>query len=212
MIRQKINVDGKEGEFEVFSPGDKYKGKTYGQYLANSWNKVISRDPDASDDDVIFLRTSPNPQEAPLRKKVTIFPDQAIFVPIISAVINTDDSPDYNNELKRREAANKTISAGDNPPRPEQVTIDGMPIVDDLTEFRIESPEFLLNVQDQSPLRKRLEVIYQIGDLSTVVVGYCVLIKSLPSRSRPYTIHTKAKGEGDYQAEAFYEVQVIDRK
>jgi hypothetical protein len=46
----------------------------------------------------------------------------------------------------------------------------------------------------------------------TVAVGYCIIIKSLPSRDRPYTIHTKAKGQDDYYTKAIYELQVGDRE
>ena len=42
----------------------------------------------------------------------------------------------------------------------EQLTIDGKPIVDDLKHFRVESPEFVLNVQDQSPVKDKLDVPY----------------------------------------------------
>jgi hypothetical protein len=211
MIKRKVNVNGKDIEFEIFSPDEECNGKTYGQCLADSWNVLLSADPDQSDGPICFLRTSPNPREAPYRKRLAIFSDQAVFIPIVSTAVNTDDSPDLNTEEKRRASANKDTDEGDNPPKPEQVTIDDKPIVDDLKEFRVESPEFELNVDNRSPVKDKLDIPARPGTLPTVAVGYCVIIKSLPPRDQPYTIHIKAKGHDAYRTEAVYELQVSDR-
>ncbi len=205
----KRKIDGTE--FEVIRPSDRYMRIVYAQYLADSWKKLLSPQPDAVGNDVVFLRTSA-PDKVPLEREVSIFSDQPIFVAIISAVINTDDGAEFDNEAKRREEANSTIDAGDNPPKPQQVTIDGIPIVEEkLDDFRIESPEFILHVHEKSPLRDKLEVHYHVNGLPTVVVGYCVLINSLPARTEPYLIHTKARGQDDYPAEASTKVYVRDR-
>ena len=50
MIKRKLNADSNEIDVGVFSPEEKCMGKTYGQYLAESWNKLVSDDPDISDD------------------------------------------------------------------------------------------------------------------------------------------------------------------
>jgi hypothetical protein len=211
VIKRKIDANGNNIEFEVFSPNEKLDGKSYGQYLADSWNKLVSDDPDRSDGHILFLRTSVNPKEAPLRKTVKIFSGQAIFLPVISTSMNTNDSPDLDTEPKRRAAANRDTDKGDNPPQPQQVTIDGKPVVDNLKEFRVESPEFMLNVHEQSVLKGKFDNPYRADTLPTVAVGYCVIIKSLPARDRPYTIHIKANGQDGYYTEAIYELQVIDR-
>ena len=212
MIKRKLNADSNEIDVGVFSPEEKCMGKTYGQYLAESWNKLVSDDPDISDDPGPFLRTSADPKEAPLIQKLTIFSDQAIFIPIITSAMNISDSGDLDTESKRRAAANKEIDGGDDPPKPEQLTIDGKPIVDDLKQFRVESPEFVLNVQDQSPVKDKLDVPYPAGAWPTVAAGYCVLLNSLASRVKPYTIHMKANGRDTYFTEAIYEIKVNDRK
>ena len=162
---------------------------------------------------MFFVRTSPNPKEMPLRKSVEISSDQAVFVPIISTAMNTNDSPDLNTESKRRAEANRYTDDVDRPPGPQNVTIDGEPLIEDnLKEFRVESPEFDLTVDDQCPIRNKLEVIYPPGTFPTVAAGYCIIIKSLPKREKPYTIHIRGDGKDGYKTEAIYELQVSDRK
>ena len=211
MIKRKINANGTDIEFEVLSQNGKLDGKSYGQFLADSWNKLVSDDPDKSDGHILYLRTSVNPKEAPLRKTVKIFSDQVIFLPVISTSMNTNDSPDLDTEAKRRAAANRDTDKGDNPPQPQHVTIDGKPVVENLKDFRVESPEFMLNVHDESVLKNKFDNPYRAGTLPTVAVGYCVIVKSLPSRDRPYTIHIEANGQDGYYTEAIYELQVINR-
>jgi hypothetical protein len=208
MIKRKVN----DIEFEILSPNEKLNGNTYGEFLAESWKKLLSDDPDRSDGVRYFVRTSPNPQEIPFQKSAQLFSDQAVFVPIITAAINTNDSSEFDTESKRRAAANSQIDAGDNPPQANQVTIDGKPIVDDLKDFRVESPEFDLAVHDNSSVKHKLEVPHEAGNFPTVAAGYCVIVKSLPAREKPYNIRIKAKGEGNYYTEANYDLQVIDRK
>jgi hypothetical protein len=202
MIKRKINANGNDIEFEVLSRDESLRNKTYGDYLADAWNKLLSADPDRPDDQIYFIRTSPNPSLAPLKTKATISSDHAIFVPVISTAINTSDSdaePDRYGDLstyeKRRKAANKDTDEGDNPPEASQLTIDGKPIVDDLTDFRVETPEFELVVSPESPVHDRLDIPYGgIKPKPTVAAGYCVIIKSLPTRKQPYQIHIKANG------------------
>jgi hypothetical protein len=180
--------------------------KPSGGYLADSWNNLVSDNPDKTDGSVVFLRTRTKFDEMPLRKEVVIRPNQSLFLPIITTAINTADDPSLDNETKRRSEANKDIDNGENPPDPKNVTIDGVPIVDNLKDFRIESPEFNLEVHKKCELE---EVDYQPGaSLPTVAAGYCLLIKSLPERDKPYSIHVKANGAGVYSTEAIYTVRV----
>jgi hypothetical protein len=183
--------------------------KPDGEYLANSWNNLLSDNPDRTDGPVVFLRTRTKVDTMPLKKDVVISPDQMLFLPIITSAINEIDDPNMNDEPKRRSEANRDIDRGDNPPIAENVTIDGKPIVKNLKDFRIESPEFNLEVHRKCELE---EVTYPKGksNLPTVAAGYCLLLKSLPKRIEPYEIRVKAKGAGTYQTEAIYTVRVKD--
>jgi hypothetical protein len=217
MIKRKI---GKDIEFEVLSREETLGSKQYGDYLADSWNKLLSANPDTPDKDIYFMRTSPNPGLAPLKAKATISSSQAIFVPVISTAINTSDSDaepdrygDVSNEQKRREAANRDTDEGDNPPDASQLTIDGEPIVEDLTDFRVDTPEFGLVVSPTSPVKDKLDIPYGgTRPKPTVAAGYCVIIKSLPPRKQPYKIHIKANGvtirKKRYYTEAIYDLTV----
>jgi len=185
-------------DIEVIKPSD--------GYLADSWKNLVSDNRDKTDGPVVFLRTRTKMDEMPLKKEIVISPNQMLFLPIITTAINTADNPSLDSESKRRFEANKDIDDGENPPDPKNVTIDGKPIVDNLENFRIESPEFNLEVHRKCELE---EVTYQRGaSLPTVAAGYCILIKSLPKRDKPYAIHVKANGSGTYSTEAIYTVRV----
>ena len=180
--------------------------KPSGGNLADSWKNLVSDNPDKTDGPVVFLRTRTKKDEMPLKKEIVISPNQMLFLPIITTAINTADDPSLDSGSKRRSEANKDIDDGDNPPDPKDVTIDGMPIVENLENFRLESPEFNLEVNRECELE---EVTYQHGgSLPTVAAGYCLLIKSLPKRDKPYTIHVKANGAGTYFTEVIYTIQV----
>jgi hypothetical protein len=185
-------------DIEVITPS--------GGNLADFWKNLVSNDPDKTDGPIVFLRSRTKMDEMPLKEEITISPNQILFLPIINTAINPADDPSLDSESKRRSAANKDIDDGDNPPDPKNVTIDGIPIVDKLENFRIESPEFNLEVNRKTELE---EVTYQFGaSLPTVAAGYSLLIKSLPKRDEPYTIHVKANGAGAYSTEAVYTVRV----
>jgi hypothetical protein len=200
MIKRTINANGNEIEFEIFPPNEKYGGKTYGEWLAESWKKLMAEDPDKTDGPIFFLRTSPCPEQIPFEKKVEILSNQAVFVPIITAAMNDKDSSELNSEKSRREAANRYIDEGDDPPQPPQVTINGKPIIDDLKDFRVQSPEFDLTVDERCPIRGH----YPGGTFQTVAAGYCIIIKSLPPRDEPYTIRINARGKDGYRTQATY--------
>jgi hypothetical protein len=181
--------------------------KPSGEYLAEYWNRRVSDNPDKTDGPVVFLRTSLRISDKPFQRDIVIRPDQKLFVPGITSVINrTDDQSVGDDESKQRSIANNDIDDGDNPPNPNSVTIDGKPITDSLESFRIESPQFDLKVKSKCELE---EVTYEEGkNLPSVAAGYCLLVESLPKRDKPYTIHVKTNGSRGYSTEAIYTIRV----
>ena len=103
---------------------------------------------------------------------------------------------------------NKDIEEGD-PPSKIVATIDDEAIVNDLREFRVESPMFSLNVPTDSLLKDDLEAKEPVGTCDAEAAGYCLIIKSLPPREEPYTIRIKAKGRGSYKQDETYDIKVI---
>jgi hypothetical protein len=210
MIHRKINGL----QFDVLSPNEKLEGKTYGEWLAASWNWLLSDSIENQNGPAYFLKTSSNyVQNGPHfrigKNKVKVFADQAIFVPVIIALADSMHFPHLSTPKLRRDDVNYDINKGDNPPKPYQATIDGKPIVDDLKRFRVESPEFRLRVSENSPIKDELEVpIKHHGAWHAVSAGYCIIIKSLPPRTEPYSIHIWSRGRDNYFTEAFYDIEV----
>jgi hypothetical protein len=218
MARNIINRRIKDFEFDIFPPKAD-RGKFYGQCLAASWNWLLSHNIDNQTGEMFFLKTSSNYEhKGPYcrigKHRVRVFSDQAIFVPVIIALADSKHFPHlFTHELRLRDV-NYDIDKGDNPPKPNQATIDGEPIVDrSLKDFRVVSPEFSLHVSDKSPLKDELEVpIHFPGTWQAVSAGYCIIIKSLPRRKLPYGIHITARGRDNYLTESFYDIEVVDRK
>lgn len=210
MVVKQIKARGKNIEFEVVSPDESWRGKTYGEWLAECWKKCLSSNPDDTSGGMLFLRasTAQGPLVMTGNKAVTISSDTSIFLPLITAEMDQYDSPDLKTEAAWRTAANKDIDEGD-PPSKIVATIDDEVIVDDLGGFRVESPVFSLNVPNDSLLKDDLEVKEPVGSCEAIAAGYCLIIKSLPPRGEPYTIKIKAKGRGSYEQDETYDIKVI---
>ncbi|HKG87053.1 MAG TPA: hypothetical protein VKA95_01915 [Nitrososphaeraceae archaeon] len=211
MVIRQINARGKNIEFEVVSPDESWRGKTYGEWLAECWQKCLSSNPDDTSGGMLFLRasTAKGPLVMTGNNVATISSDTSIFLPVITAEMDQYDSPDLKTEAAWRAAANKDIDEGD-PPSKIVATIDDEAIVNDLGGFRVESPVFSLNVPNDSLLKDDLEVKEPVGTYEAVAAGYCLIIKSLPSRKEPYTIKIKAKGRGAYEQDETYDIKVME--
>jgi hypothetical protein len=209
MVIRQITARGKNIEFEVVSPSERWRGKTYGEWLAECWQKCLSSNPDDTSGGMLFLRasTAKGPVIMTGNNAVSISSDTSIFLPLLTAEMDQYDSPDLKTEAAWRAAANKDIDEGD-PPSKIIATIDDEPIVEDLREFRFESPLFSLNVQDDSLLKDDLEVKEPVGTHDAVAAGYCLIIKSFPPREEPYTIKIRANGSGSYEQNEIYDINV----
>jgi hypothetical protein len=195
---------------------------------------LSSKNPDYSKGDpVLFLRGAfdyeqVGEQRRPKRipphydrtgdRKIEISEGTAIFFPVINAEFNDDDpNPDDRGKEIRTEAEMRyfarrdidegggmgaTIKKGNGPP---------IKIVDDLKDYRAESPLFKLLVSDESPIKDKLEVAQKAGTFDAVTDGYWILIRSLSPSDEPYQIHFEAKGRGDYYNSATYDITVKPR-
>jgi hypothetical protein len=213
-------IKGSQLQFQVVSTNENLYGKSYGEWLAAAWNWLLSSNIDEQTGIVYFLRTSSNYKDkGPYCKigkhRIQVFADQSIFVPVIISLADEKHFPNLFTAELRRADVNNDIDKGDNPPKPYQATINGEPIVDDLKDFRVESPEFLLDVSKDSSVKNDLEVpINTPGGWQAISAGYCVIIKSLPvnSESEPYRLHIGAQGRDNYYTEALYDITVKDRE
>ena len=86
---------------------------------------------------------------------VTISSDTSVFLPVITAEVDQYDSPNLKTEALWRAPANKDIEEGD-PPSKIVATIDDEAIVNDLREFRVESPNVFIKRANRLPSKDNI--------------------------------------------------------
>jgi hypothetical protein len=145
-------------------------------------------------------------------KRIRISLDQALFWPLMACFIDARHHPNAGDHETRLAHSYELLIHGDHPPQPNQLTIDGKPVVGDLTNFLTVSPDFKLHVPApsyDSTLGQNLDVpLDNEGDWDCVVSGYFVLLK--PIRVGNYTIASNATAEEGYHTETLAEIQVFD--
>jgi hypothetical protein len=167
--------------------------------------------------------------------RLKIFEDQAVFVPIIIAYwLKYEPNTDYGS---MHDFTGLTIDYGDNPPDPEQLTINMRPALseDDLirdedvtsqnqpdpekfrmNDFRITSPIFtaiIPDVQYGRSIKDFLEGPIVPGSYPAIVEGYFVMLKFTEGS---YWVHSWASAprevRGPYFSELLYQIEVSPRE
>jgi hypothetical protein len=155
-------------------------------------------------------------------EKIVIRKDQAVFIPIITAY-EVMRKP-YFDWGQMQELTGLTIDYGDDPPKREQLKIDGLPIEgaslktdEDMKKFRILTSIFSAVVPDADygrSIKDFLEVTVSPGVYPAIVEGYFVLLKNF-TPGFTYLIHSRASAareqRGSYVAELVYEISVENR-
>ena len=88
-------------QVEVLPPDESWRGKTYGEWLAECWRKCLSSNPDnVQAGGMLFLRasTAKGPLVMTGNNAVTISSDTSVFLPVITAEVDQYDSPDLKTE------------------------------------------------------------------------------------------------------------------
>ncbi len=173
-------------------------------------------------DDPLYDRPyTNNPNVRVGGEKLVIRRDQAVFVPIIVAY-EVARKP-YYDWGSMQEVTGLTIDYGDNPPKPSQLTIDGVPIMSplikkesDMSKFRIITPIFTAIVPEADfgrSIKDYLEDSFTPGQYAAIVEGYFVLLHNFTPDT--YFIHSHASAprerSGPYFSELLYEISVEDR-
>jgi hypothetical protein len=247
----------KELKYTAVTSTETYKGKTYSEWIADWINWFFRADPEeSSSGPVIFLKQYPriiqpllgrNPDQHVLElfkndpnlmvgdDRIEIFSDQAILFPVVMAYWVSTDPSETEEYLRQR--VRSDIDNGDNPPKLEQITINGREIrirdpeipggfinakpTDEvrreMRKYRVETSLFTTMVADVEyglSYKDYVEYPMDAGTFNTVVCGYYFLITDLEEGR--YIIHSHARGrsteKGDYYAELLYDINVIDRK
>ena len=185
----------------------------YGEWASEWWNWVVSENPDRylEHDPIIFLRANIDYEfvgdgnkrvnatthlDMTKEKRICISEDTAIFFPVIESELNYGDpNPGDNKKIltttyEMRHFVRKdsdmcgpvgaTIRHGDEPPQK---------LVDDITEYRAESPPFDIVIPEDSFLKDKMEWTMKPGVFHAVTDGYWILIRSLPTSDKQYQIH-----------------------
>lgn len=154
--------------------------------------------------------------------KLLIRKDQAVFIPIIIGY-EVMRKP-YFDWGVMQEVTGLTIDYGDDPPKREQLKIDGSAVEgaslktdEDMKKFRILTSIFTAVVPEADygrSIKDFLEVTVSPGQFPAIVEGYFVLLKNF-TPGYTYLIHSRASAArergGPYVAELVYEITVDNR-
>lgn len=207
----------------IVHPNEVYHGRSYGTLAIEFMNWLVQYNPDnQSLRDVFFLRgvdftgytSSLNAKFVKIgNDALQIYSDQAIFVPIIVSFGDRIHHTNLDTPAKRRDYVNQIIQMGDDPPRRNQLSIDG--VTPDITwlDHRIMTEDFNLEVPQPVPggtLGQTLDVPLNIAGISeTVVGGYFVLLKPLPVGK--HIIASFGAGDSGYRNRTLVELNVVNR-
>jgi hypothetical protein len=189
----------------IVPPNWIYRGLSYGNWAATWWNWLFSNQEQVGS--VYFLRGNTDLEQGIVRtgrNGLTLFSDTAIFFPIICTITSRLVFPNPVNEMTRRsESAERQRE-----PSRLMVIIDdtGIPNLD---EYYAESPEFILDVPESSPLRNCFEPLVQSGKGEAVTAGYWILIKPLPTGK--HRIQFEGRHQDGFRTTGDYSIRVIKR-
>lgn len=201
---QWIEKDVGKIKLEILSHVEKEK---YEDNLQKFWNLLASENPDRNTDP-FFMRTSFDfDEDGPLIRRITVTDEQQIFVPACTCSADEKHYPHTVLEEEVRRAF---------PPKttPElEVTIDGFPIIDkhEWDKFYVEPREhFKLRISENAQLLGTKLFFIHPGEWDAAAAGFCVLIKRLPYREKPYWVYVRSKLPDGYTTVAYYKMSVID--
>jgi hypothetical protein len=233
-VSRPITKESDQMNIDVVKPQENFRGLPYGHWFARWNNWLVSPDPDYYDGGEIFYlrgnldyRPATNGIEYPRfidpegiyermgENGYRIYEDTSLFIPIITSSYNLGivlDGVRKETEEEIRRYINKDIDRGhdmwamikrSNAPKASK-------IVNNLKDYRVESPVFKLVVPPNSKLNKHQYLQDEPGIYDAVVGGYCLIIRSLPKGS--FRINFGARGSGDYGTNAVYDVIVEGRR
>ena len=218
-----MSYSQKEIEELVVKPTQNYHGRSYGMLAMEFMQWLIQYNPDnQSLRDVYFLRgvdfkgytSSLDPRYVKIGDDaLSIYSDQAIFVPIIVSFGDRLNHTNLDTVQKRIDYVNQLIQMGDDPPQKNQLSIDG--ILPDIQwkDYRVLTPDFELDIPppvEGKTLGQTLDVpLNNAGISETVVGGYFLLLK--PLSIGKHHIFTFGNGDSGYRNQTFVELNVVSR-
>ncbi len=218
MKKFKTNVSQLNRSF-VLDPSENYRGLPYGEIIAR-WNRwLMGPDPDHDNgEEFLFLRGnighSENRRSIYRPPVMTISEGIAITVPIVTTLYCIGDY--YEGALIRNEhelirAINMHVTAAG----PFWATIqnlDGtnqqtMKIVQNLEDYRFQSPFFDLDISSSNPFLDCMDVPVSPGRRQALAGGYFLLVIDLPASL--YRIKFGGKGYNNFHTSSVYDIRIL---
>ena len=214
-------------KLEIILPSDNFRGMSYGDWIAAWYQWLVSEDPSYSGKGgILFLRGNVNyrpigghkggPQHIDPKDKhegvEEIYEGIPILIPILTSHISLGDH--YNGKKitsipELRDATNEDTNGGSIWATIKKKGGKAMNIVSDLKNYRFESPLFFLLIPHNSKLRKQMDIIPKPGSYHTIVVGYFILIKSLPIGK--YVLRFGGTNRSAYRTDSLYNINVKEK-
>jgi len=165
------------------------------------WNNIASASPDALDNNIILLRTSPNPNE-PLYRQIVMSEKQLVFIPWRTAQYDKDDNIPKDQWI---ETAWNDMKAGDQP-HDANLTIDGQKIIPSFSEphftSTIVSKDLLVGDKLVIPFKKPL--LDEVRE--SVTTGYGILVRLTKGS---HEITSAFRGSNNYISSGRWSIQVV---
>ena len=206
----------------VVRPTENYHGRSYGDLVKEFMQWLVQYNPDnQSSRDIVFLRgvdfEGYKVGQTHMCVKIgndalQVFDDQAIFITLITAIV---DRVHHNIETpeKRRDELNKLVLSSDDPPR-RQLCIDSLFPDIDWNDFKVITGDFAIEVPDPvhgKTLGQLLDVKFdRAGITECVLGGYFLLLRPLPV-GRHFIIYNGSGDNNTYRNQTFIEFNVIPR-
>ncbi|HET7642084.1 MAG TPA: hypothetical protein VFK40_01135, partial [Nitrososphaeraceae archaeon] len=197
-------------------------GRSYGDLVKEFMQWLVQYNPDnQSARDVVFLRgvdfEGYNVGQTHRCVKIgnealQIFDDQAIFVTVITAIV---DRVHHNIETpeKRRDELNRLVLSSDDPPV-RQLCIDSLFPDINWQDHKVITGDFNIEVPEPVPgktLGQLLDVRFdRPGITECILGGYFVLFKPLPV-GRHMVVYNGAGDNNTYRNQTFVEINVVPR-
>jgi hypothetical protein len=187
----------------IVSPKETYNGLTYGSWSATWCNWLFSDQHQIGT--VYFLRgnVDKEPKIVMTRKNaVTICNDVGIFFPIICTFSSKLVNSNARNEMQRR----KDSTGPERNPTLLKLKINDTEIPK-LRDHYAESPEFILEINERSPLLRYFNPPPRIGKSEAVIAGYWILLKPLPAGR--YRIKFEGRHRDGFMTSGDYSIKII---
>ena len=217
-------------KIDVIPLSQNFRGMSYGQWATVWDNWLMSNDPDSIiRKDILFLRG--NLEYKPVgfghksprfmhqnsildrsgKNGESIFSNTAIFIPVLTSRYSLGDIYDgrrITDEVGIREVANTDT---DESLKMWAVITDlknqkSSNIVDDLHEYKLESPAYKLSIASRASLRNKTEFSTRPGIYDSIIAGFFLLIRRLPVGR--YRLRFGGEGRGKYCTDSIYDVSV----